>query len=268
MPELAEVAFYAKQWDASLGQRIVDVELHSKARVFRACDLAALEDSLPGARLKQSLTHGKQMLFSFSGGLWLGVHLGMSGRISVEPPSFAAGRHDHLLLRTTNSTLVFHDPRQFGAIQLYQSKALPQWWRDLAPLPKDTTFTVARLTSILHRHSRQPLKALLLDQRYFPGVGNWMADEVLWQGRLHPETSPAGLRTPQIAKFHRLLRKICQVALQTIGKDWSDPPKSWLFHYRWAPGHACPRCGTALERDDLRGRTACWCPSCQVLPQT
>lgn len=266
MPELAEVAFYAKQWDTARGQRIVALELHSKARAFRDCDIAALENNLPGARLKQSLTHGKQMLFSFSHGLWLGVHLGMTGRTSAEPPSFAGSRHDHLLLRTTKSTLVFHDPRQFGAIQFHQGKTPPQWWRELPPLALDLAFTPARLTTVLHRHPRQPLKALLLDQKYFPGIGNWMADELLWQARHHPETSPAKLTSPQIAQLHRLLRRICQVALQTIGKDWSDPPKGWLFHRRWSPGHNCPRCGNGLMRDEIRGRTACWCPACQVLP--
>ncbi|MEX2579569.1 MAG: DNA-formamidopyrimidine glycosylase family protein [Verrucomicrobiales bacterium] len=48
-----------------------------------------------------------------------------------------------------------------------------------------------------------------------------------------------------------------------IGDDWNRPPDSWLFNHRWKDGHHCPRCGSELSRDDLRGRTTCWCPRCQ-----
>ena len=50
----------------------------------------------------------------------------------------------------------------------------------------DEAFTFEILAQALKRHSKRPLKALLLDQRYFPGMGNWMADEVLWRANLHP----------------------------------------------------------------------------------
>jgi formamidopyrimidine-DNA glycosylase len=266
MPELAEVFYYARQWDAGRSKPVLRIDLHGKKRVFRGCDVRALEDRMIGAKLLRSHTHGKQMLFEFSRGCWLGVHLGMTGDLSAKPEPFDAGRHDHLVLHLRDRALVFTDPRQFGRIQFHHGKDLPEAWSALPPQPMDRKFTVTRLQDILRRHGGQPLKSLLLDQRYFPGIGNWMADEVLWQARLHPKTSPRSLDSGEAKALHRALRKVCTVSLKTIGTDWGDPPRSWLFRHRWSKGHACPRCGTALVRRDIRGRTSCWCPQCQPEP--
>lgn len=266
MPELAEVFYFAKRWAPGGGLRIVNVAASEKSRVFRDCDLAGLIRGLTGANLKKSLTHGKQMLFEFSGGRWLGVHLGMTGELSIKAEPYALAKHDHLVLHSKSQALVFNDPRQFGRISYAGSNAPPAWWRDLPPQPMDEGFTQELVTCILQRHSRQPLKALLLDQRYFPGIGNWMADEVMWQMKLPPHFAAGSLTEKQSRELWRTLRKVCDVALKTIGVDWSDPPKSWLFTHRWKRGSNCPRCGTKLKHESLRGRTACWCPVCQSLP--
>jgi formamidopyrimidine-DNA glycosylase len=263
MPELAEVAFYARQWAAARGRRVRRVELHANSRVFRGCDAVLLEEGLAGGKLVRAQTHGKQMLFEFSGDHWLGVHLGMTGELCVKVQPFEAGRHDHLVLHCADCALVFSDARQFGRVQFHAGKAPPSSWPAGTPQPMCAAFTPELVSAVLQRHARQPLKALLLDQCHFPGVGNWMADEVMWQLRLHPQTRAGSLDAKLARSLHRTLRKVCAVALETIGVDWSDPPRTWLFHHRWEKGHDCPRCGAGLTRDDVRGRTACWCPVCQ-----
>ena len=66
MPELAEVFYYAKQWDAGKDKRITALDIRSRTRVFRATDTGALSEGLAGAQLRSTRTHGKQMLFEFS----------------------------------------------------------------------------------------------------------------------------------------------------------------------------------------------------------
>src|SRR5580658_10085375 len=99
MPELAEVDYYRKQWQCGLKQKILAVDLHANARILRGVDTNALRKTLTGSVLRGSETHGKQMFFRFSRNGWLGLHLGMTGELHVEPPGHAAGRHDHLVLR-------------------------------------------------------------------------------------------------------------------------------------------------------------------------
>ena len=259
MPELAEVAWYARQWDPGIGKRVVRTHVNARARVFRGEDAAAFQ-SLCGRRLLRTETHGKQMLFVFSDGCWLGGHLGMTGELLAAPPPHEPEKHDHLVLHMEDAALVFRDPRMFGRWRLHTGAEPPEWWAVLPPQINSPQFTVAIVEQFLKRHARSPLKALLLDQAAFPGVGNWMADEAMWQLQLHPATPAGGV---DAAALHRALRLITRTALKTIGRDWSDPPRTWLFQHRWKAGGQCPRCAAELERGALRGRTACWCPVCQ-----
>jgi formamidopyrimidine-DNA glycosylase len=261
MPELAEVAYFSRRWDAGLQKRILRVHLHPNVRVFRGGDAGQLADALTGAMYRRPFTHGKNMLFEFSGGVWLGGHLGMTGKLLAAPPGHVPEKHDHLVLFTAAAALVYRDPRQFGRWRMDRGARAPAWWRALPPEITARSFTVAHVAELLRRHARSPLKALLLDQSGFPGIGNWMADEVLWQLRLHP-AAPAG--ETDAAALRKVLQSVTRTSLRTIGRDWSDPPRSWLFRHRWNAGARCPRCGTQLRRGDIRGRTACWCPKCQA----
>ncbi len=264
MPELAEVEFYRKIWSPALGKKLVRVHVHPHARVFRGEPVAAFTTALEGCIYRASQTHGKQMLFQFSRSIWLGGHLGMSGEMKLGPPDYTPAKHDHLVLYTRQHALILTDPRMFGRWRIHEGKTPPPWWTELPPQVLDAAFTTERLTSALTRHARVPLKALLLDQAWFPGIGNWMADEVLWRLQWPPTRLPGSLRRPAIAKLHAALQSICQSALEIIGTDWSDPPaETWLITHRWRDGGNCPRCQTALQRAELRGRTCCWCPRCQ-----
>ena len=109
MPELAEVEFYRKAWDSGLGQRVLSVKLHSSKRVFRQVPVKALERSLIGAVFKESEARGKQLLFRFSGDAWLGLHLGMTGKLRSAPANFRPGKHDHLVLYQQGRALVLQE---------------------------------------------------------------------------------------------------------------------------------------------------------------
>jgi formamidopyrimidine-DNA glycosylase len=266
MPELAEVEFYRKQWDAGRNQKIVSVHLNDEKRVFRGINPAALRQALTGARLLHSQAHGKQMLFRFSRNAWVGVHLGMTGKLQTvpaRPAAFPPNRHDHLVLRLPKQSLVFSDPRQFGRVLFYVGPGAPPWWRRLPPALLDGGFTLALLEQFLGRHRAAPLKAVLLLQAGFPGIGNWMADEILWQSGLHPLRPAGALRREAIRKLHRTVKSVARTALRTVGVDYGDLPRSWLFDRRWKRGEKCPKDGAPLRRATVGGRTTCWCPKCQ-----
>ncbi len=267
MPELAEVEFYRKQWDPGLGETVSAVEVHPAARIFREAPAKAVQRGLKGRRFTGSRAHGKQLLFEFSDGAWLGLHLGMSGELTIMDEDAAPAKHDHLVLRLPGLALVFRDPRMFGkvSLDLTTDGEPPEWWRTLPPQPLDEGYTKEKVRDFLRRFPKTPLKTLLLDQRGFPGIGNWMADEVCWQMRLSPQTPAASLDQVQAAALWITIRKVSAAAMETIGVDWSDPPDSWLMNHRWKDGGHCPRrnCRSPLVREDLRGRTTCWCPRCQ-----
>ena len=267
MPELAEVEHSRRQWDPGLGQSILEVIIARPAiRVFRDTDTDLLRRRLSGQRLLDSQARGKQMLFHFSDDLWLGVHLGMSGELRREDgPEDTPRKHDHLILRQAGRALVFEDKRHFGRIRLHQGSEPPVWWNSLAPSVLSKEFTYQGTASFLLRRRRTPVKAVLLMQEHFPGVGNWMADEILWRAQIRPSTPAGALDEAQTRRLWEQVRWVSRTAVRIISDDWTYPP-DWLFTHRWEAGGLCPRCQTALDRATVGGRTTCWCPRCQPPP--
>ncbi len=274
MPELAEVEFFRKRWDlAARGAKILSVETHDQARIFRGTSAAGLRRAIAGRRLRSSAARAKQMLFRFGADAWLGLHLGMSGDLHVEPRGYVPQKHDHLVLQTARRALVFTDPRMFGRVQFYRGANEPRWWTKIAPAILSDAFTLEAVASFLRRRARAPIKAVLLMQERFPGVGNWMADEILWRAAIHPRRLAGSLAPAEVRTLWRECRRVCRLALDTIAgrKNYLPPnlnahiPKSWLFWHRWENGGRCPKTGTPLARATIGGRTTCWSPARQKI---
>jgi formamidopyrimidine-DNA glycosylase len=263
MPELAEVEWFRKQWNAGRGSEIVDLGLHARNRVFRGSDVRQLQQSLIGAKLLSSLARGKRMLFKFSGDNWLGIHLGMTGKIRVASANHRPGKHDHLVLFQRERALVFTDSRQFGRVRFHHSAHEPDWWKSCAPEIISREFDQKFVDQFLDRHRKAPLKAVLLMQNGFPGIGNWMADEILWRAKVLPSKRTRKLSVSERATIFRATKFVVRRSLATLGEDFSDPPRNWLIHQKWKRAGVCPIHRTPLRHAMIGGRTTAWCPRCQ-----
>jgi formamidopyrimidine-DNA glycosylase len=263
MPELAEVEYYRKQWDVGLGQRVIKVETHKNTRVFRGMNATDMAEALRGLDYCQSSARGKQMLFRFGSEAWIGLHLGMTGKLRTGNASSRAGQHDHLLIRLQKVVLVFCDPRQFGRVQFHRGPKPPHWWTKIPATPAEPAFTAKAVRAFLAKHGRLPIKGALLLQTGFPGIGNWMADEMLWQAGIAPGRKTAELSPAEVTLIWKMGRHVARRALGTIGKDFSDPPSDWLFHQRWSRTGVCPRHKMVLSCATIAGRTTVWCMKCQ-----
>ena len=263
MPELAEVEYYRRQWDPGLGQKIVRVQLHPRKRVFRGSDTRALVRQLTGSRFLRSESWGKQMLFEFSGGAWLGIHLGMTGKLRVERQEFRPEKHDHLVLYQTKRALVFRDARLFGRVRFHQGKTPPPWWRNGGPDIDSAPFDQKFVDSFLRRHARAPIKSVLLLQSGFAGIGNWMADEILWRAKIAPSTAAGRLSGARRERLFRETQFVAAESLRIIAPEFGDPPRDWLIHQKWKRGGVCPLHRTPLRKAMIGGRTTAWCLRCQ-----
>jgi formamidopyrimidine-DNA glycosylase len=266
MPELAEVEYFRKQWNLGMGKRVKEIIINKKARVFRGEKPEAIKKLITHARFNSSAAAAKQMVFLFNKNLWIGIHLGMTGCMECRPKNQLPIKHDQLILKMSSGPqLVFNDPRQFGRVQFYHGEGVPSWWAKISPAILSKEFTEKDVGFFLKRRKRSPIKAVLLMQERFPGIGNWMADEILWRAGFHP-AAQAGKFGPKSTKLlFKTLRGVCRDAFRVIGKDWSDPPDSWLFNHRWKKGGRCPKTKILLERKTIGGRTSCWSPTRQKL---
>jgi formamidopyrimidine-DNA glycosylase len=265
MPELAEVERNRRLWDAGRGAKVLEVILRNrKSRVFRDTDLPELVCGITDQPLFDSEAAGKQMVFRFGkrGQFWLGLHLGMTGELRVEPPKHPFLKYDHLILRQSKRSLVFADTRQFGRVLFAETDSVPAWWAKLPPSILSKQFARSAVAEFCYRRKGSRLKGLLLMQERFPGIGNWMADEILWRARMNPQRRVGSLRPAELTTLYRITRGVCAKAMEIISQDRSLPD-TWLINHRWTNGGKCPRCGTGLLRTLISGRRTCWCPRCQ-----
>jgi formamidopyrimidine-DNA glycosylase len=108
---------------------------------------------------------------------------------------------------------------------------------------------------------RGAIKAVLMDQKVIAGLGNLLADEILWRACIHPRRPAGSLTAQERRELHRQMRSVLRASVRA-GRVPSRP--SWLTGARDQRDARCPRCGAPLCRGRIGGRTTVWCPNCQV----
>jgi formamidopyrimidine-DNA glycosylase len=184
------------------------------------------------------------MLFRFSGDNWLGIHLGMTGKIRVESVNYRPGKHDHLVLFQCGRALVFTDSRQFGRVRFHHGPHEPDWWKSETPEIDSREFDQTFVDQFLDRHRKAPIKAVLLMQYGFPGIGNWMADEILWRARVLPSKRTGKLTARERAAIFRATKFVLRSTAQLVDpskmetrRHLSNPSYAFAPRYRRWPHH-------------------------------
>jgi len=166
--------------------------------------------------------------------------------------------------------VAFVDARRLGRIRLVDVEA--DMMRHTSPL-KDNGPDPVIDKDILTRDwlrakvksKRVPVKALLLDQANISGVGNWVADEVLYQAKIHPEQYSNTFSDEQLDRLHDSLIDVCTTACTTLA-DSSKFPENWLMRHRWKKGkkesNRLPN-GDKIMHITVGGRTSAIVPSVQ-----
>jgi formamidopyrimidine-DNA glycosylase len=209
------------------------------------------------------------------------VHLKMTGQLFVVPAATPSDRHLHLVLQLADGRQIrFRDIRKFGRIGLYRrdpatglplpGEAAGVLGRGLEPLADDLS---GRKFAEVISSRRGRLKTLLLNQDFLAGVGNIYADEALWLARLHPLRDAHSIGSREAVRLHAALRDVLAEAVERRGSsidDYTAPDgdgsmQEHLRVYQRA-GEPCPRCGRAIQRIALGGRSTHFCSWCQRLP--
>jgi formamidopyrimidine-DNA glycosylase len=100
-------------------------------------------------------------------------------------------------------------------------------------------------------------------QSGFAGIGNWMADEILWRARIAPLKFAGALSAPERTRLFCETQFVASESLRIIGPAFDDLPRDWLIHQKWKRDGVCPRHRTPLHKKMIGGRTTAWCPRCQ-----
>lgn len=121
---------------------------------------------------------------------------------------------------------------------------------------------------------KKPIKSMLLEQELFSGVGNWVADEVIYHARLHPneiissKISNDGNVNQVIENLYNALVYVCEYCVSVEG-EVTRFPDNWLMPYRWGKGRkqgkSKTREGYEVDHVTVGGRTSCFVPELQKM---
>jgi formamidopyrimidine-DNA glycosylase len=277
MPELPEVEvgrLIARR--VAVGRVITAVRCADDPIVFAGLAPARVRRLLVGRRVRAVRRHGKHLWFELDRRPWPLFHFGMAGGFHTPrrggvklvssgdpgptwPPRFAKlhltfGDGGELVLadaRRLGRVRFRHDPAHEPPITLLGFDAL----RGI-PSPR-------RFRKILSARSAA-LKVLLLDQSFAAGVGNWIADEVLYQARLDPRRRADSLSPSEATRLRARLRSVVAFSVR-VQSDSERYPRTWLFHYRWGRrANGTTAHGEKIHHLTLGGRTTAWVPAIQI----
>jgi len=253
MPELPEVErARALIQSRGLRRRIVAVD-DRDGYVCRPHGPGEIADALVGRELTAAHRRGKAMWCEASDdGPVLGLHLGMSGRIVIDgveggdPKPAAAGRGwDRFTLDFEDGGhLTMRDPRRLSRVRLEPN---------LDRLGPDAARIAAGPFRERVGRGTGPIKARIMDQAVIAGVGNLLADEGLWRARVDPRRAAGDLARDELDGLRRALRAAIRDAIAKGGVHTGK-----VIPARRRDG-SCPRCGAAMRRATIGGRTTWWC---------
>ena len=260
MPELPEVESYRRLAEGALGRPVASLRAPDAWYLKHGTTAAALRRALVGGRLVGARRIGKLLLLDVDRGAVVGIRFGMTGTLLVDGTPGVAGlqyaprRHDPVWERLRvgfgdGGTLTIQDPRRLGGVVL--DPTVDHLGPDAVGL------TRAQLAGAL-AGSDAPLKARLLDQSKVAGIGNLIADELLWRAGLSPLHPSGTLSAVEVRRLHRHLGGVLADLDERGGSHLGD-----LMAERH-PGGRCPKDGSELVRSTVGGRTSWWCPAHQA----
>lgn len=271
MPELPEVESARLVIERSaLHRKIVDVD-DSDTYECRPHAPGEIRAALVGRQLVDVHRRGKLMWCETSGGgtrrpgPHLGIHLGMAGRILVSRNGKEDSGGDYqpvprggsantsrkpewdrfTITFADGGTLRLYDKRRLGRVRL--DPDLDALGPDAGEIDRDEFVAVVG-------RGTAPIKARLLDQAVVAGIGNLLADEVLWQSYIDPRRPSGELSEDELTLLRRELRKAVRSAIRKGGVHTGR-----VIGAR-RRGGTCPRCGANMERATVGSRTTWWCP--------
>ncbi|XP_050135863.1 formamidopyrimidine-DNA glycosylase isoform X1 [Malus sylvestris] len=278
MPELPEVEAARRAIEEHcVGKKITKALIADDSKVIDGVSRADFEASLLGKTIVSAHRKGKNMWLCLDSPPFPSFQFGMAGAVYIK--GVAVTKYKRSAVKDTDEwpskyskffvelddglEFSFTDKRRFARVRLLKDPTSVPPISELGPDALLEPMTVNELFECFSK-KKIAIKTLLLDQSVISGIGNWVADEVLYQARIHPEQSAASLSKENCAALHTSIKEVLEKSLE-VGADSSQFPSDWIFHSREKkPGKAFVD-GKKIEFITVGSRTSAFVPELQKL---
>ncbi|XP_030491823.2 formamidopyrimidine-DNA glycosylase isoform X1 [Cannabis sativa] len=277
MPELPEVEAARRAIQENcLGKKIKKSVVADDSIVIDGVSASDFEAALLGKTIVAAHRKGKNLWLQLDSPPFPSFQFGMAGAIYIKGVAVtkykrSAVKEDDQWPSKYSKVFVeldggmefsFTDKRRFAKVRLLKDPASVPPISELGPDALLEPMTDDELVASLSKKKKVAIKALLLNQSFISGIGNWIADEVLYQARIHPEQPAATLSRECCATLNKCIKEVIEKAVE-VGADSSQFPSNWIFHSREKkPGEAFID-GNQIEFITSRGRTTAFVPELQ-----
>lgn len=287
MPEIGEIArlvYYIRKY--LVGRTIASVQAVDDTIIFGKAGTTGTQfkEAVEGKKVLDVGQQGKYFWLVLSSPPHPLLHCSMTGWIEFkhDPSAFykESKREDGVwppkfwkfVMTTAESPdcqAAYTDPRRLGRVRLIDCPA--DQIRQIPPLSDNGPDPVIDKDIVREkwlvqkiRSRRVPIKTFLLDQANISGIGNWVADEILFEARIHPERCTDSLEDPELSRLHQALINVCTIAVETLA-DHDQFPEEWLKRCRMKKGDQPQTLSTGEEIKFLTvgGRTSAIVPAYQ-----
>ncbi len=231
----------------------------------------------------KKLTRGKKVGKSSFRGKWLFLPLlpgyvlvlgECGGRVLFHPEGSSIPKKYHLLLSFEDGSSFTVTTQMWGAMELYEKgkERKRQYICDMRIPPVEKAFTAEYFSGLVKeilRGEKRSVKGLLTQNQLIPGLGNSIAQDILFRARLHPRHAVEDLDSRQIRTLYLAIRSTVDQAVRLGGRNDEYDLFGHAGGYirimdKNSAGQPCPECGRKIEKIQYLGGACYYCPHCQT----
>lgn len=195
------------------------------------------------------------------------------GKILFHPAGEPIPAKYHLILHFIDGSFFTITTQMWGAMELYQQgdELQRQYIKEMRVPPLDPGFTFIYFSTLvddLKQKEKRSAKSLLTQDQLIPGLGNAVAQDILFNAHLHPRHSIQDMAMDQVRDLYESIQSTVQQVMHQGGRSDETNLVGQPGGYRrlmdkTSAGQPCPVCGTKIQSMQYLGGSCYYCPVCQ-----
>lgn len=228
------------------------------------------------------LATGKTVGRAYARGRWLFVPLEpgyilvlgeCGGKILYHPSGKDLPAKYHLSLRFEDGSALTTLTQMWGAMELFEAgqEKERKYIKDMRTTPIDPEFNFDYFSGLIDElltGEKRSIKSLLTQDQLIPGLGNAIAQDILFCAHLHPRRSLSDLTPGQRRDLYAAITTTVREVIDNGGRNdeldlFGQPGGYVRMLDKASSGKPCPECGHTVEKIQYLGGACYFCPKCQ-----